>query len=40
MEFKTKFDIDDSAWCMKDNQPTRVIISGIEIVYKGNGSQV
>ncbi len=39
MKFETEFNIDDSAWCMKDNSPTNVTISGIEIVYKGNGSQ-
>lgn len=39
MKFETKFDINESAWYMKDNKPTKITVSGIEIVYKGDGSQ-
>lgn len=35
MQFKTKFNLKDSAWYMKDNKPTEVIISAIEIFYVG-----
>jgi len=33
MNFETKFNLDDHAWCMKDNKPTEVIISAIEIFF-------
>lgn len=33
MEFKTKFNLKDVVWYMKDNKPTEVIISAIEIFY-------
>ena len=31
MKFETQFDIGDHVWCMRDNKPTEVIISEIEI---------
>lgn len=33
MTFETKFDIDQRVWYMKNNKPTEVIISAIEIFY-------
>ena len=33
MEFKTVFNVKDTAWYMKNNKPTEVIISAIEIFY-------
>ena len=33
MKFETKFNLNDSAWYMKDNKPTEVIISAIEIFF-------
>ena len=33
MIFETKFNLDDHVWYMKDNKPTEVIISAIEIFY-------
>ncbi len=33
MEFKTKFNKEDKVWYMKNNKPTEVIISAIEIFY-------
>lgn len=30
MEIITKFSINDNAWFMKDNKPTKIIISAIE----------
>ena len=33
MEFKTKFNLKDKVWYMKNNKPTEVTISGIEIFY-------
>jgi hypothetical protein len=35
MDFKTKFNLDDRAWYMKDNKPEEVIISAIEIFFVG-----
>ena len=35
MEFKTKFEKGEKAWYMKNNKPTEVIISAIEIFYVG-----
>ena len=35
MKFETKFNKNDHAWYMKDNKPTEVIISSIEIFYVG-----
>lgn len=35
MEFKTKFNKGDTAWYMKNNKPTEVKISAIEIFYVG-----
>lgn len=35
MEFKTKFEKGERAWYMKNNKPTEVIISAIEIFYVG-----
>ncbi len=35
MKFETKFNKNDHAWYMKDNKPTEVIISAIEIFYVG-----
>lgn len=35
MKFETKFNLGDHAWCMKNNQPTEVVISAIEIFYVG-----
>ena len=39
MKFKTKFNVEDTAWCMKNNSPIKVFILGIKIVEYGNGSQ-
>lgn len=33
MNFTTKFNLKDRAWYMKNNKPTEVIISAIEIFY-------
>jgi len=33
MEFKTKFNVNDRVWFMKDNKPTEAIISAIKIFY-------
>lgn len=33
MEFKTKFNKGEKAWFMKDNKPTEVVISAIEIFF-------
>lgn len=33
MNFITKFNLKDRAWYMKNNKPTEVIISAIEIFY-------
>jgi len=33
MKFETKFNLNDNAWYMKDNKPTEVIISAINIFY-------
>ena len=33
MKFETKFDIDEIAWYMKNNAPTKVLISAIEIFH-------
>ena len=35
MEFKTKFDLEEHAWYIKDNRPTEVVISAIEIFFVG-----
>lgn len=35
MKFETKFNLEDHAWYMKDNKPTEVVISAIEIFYVG-----
>lgn len=35
MDFKTKFNKGDHVWYMKNNKPTEVIISAIEIFYVG-----
>lgn len=35
MEFKTKFNKDDVVWYMKDNKPTEVKITCIQIFYVG-----
>ena len=35
MIFETKFNLEERAWYMKDNKPTEVIISAIEIFYVG-----
>ncbi len=33
MKFETEFNTGDKAWYMKNNKPTKVIISAIEIFY-------
>lgn len=33
MKFETKFNIGEHAWYMKDNKPTEVVISAIEIFF-------
>lgn len=33
MTFETKFNLLDKVWYMRDNKPTEVIISAIEIFY-------
>lgn len=33
MIFETKFNLDEHAWCMKDNKPVEVVISAIEIFH-------
>lgn len=33
MDFTTKFNLKEMVWYMKDNKPTEVIISAIEIFY-------
>ena len=33
MKFETTFNINDHAWCMKNNTPIEVIISSIKIFY-------
>ncbi len=33
MEFKTKFNKEEKVWYMKNNKPTEVVISAIEIFY-------
>lgn len=33
MDFKTKYNLNDKVWFMKDNKPTEVKISAIEIFY-------
>lgn len=33
MKFETKFNVGDRAWLMKNNNPTEVIISAIEMFY-------
>ena len=33
MEFKTKFNKGEKVWYMKNNKPTEVVISSIEIFY-------
>lgn len=35
MRFETKFNLNDLAWYMKNNKPTEVVISAIEIFYVG-----
>lgn len=35
MDFETKFNIGDRAWFMKDNIPTEVVISCIQIFHVG-----
>ena len=35
MRFETKFNIADHVWYMKDNKPTEVSISAIEIFFVG-----
>ena len=35
MEFKTKFNIGDRVWYIKNNKPTEVRITAIEIFYMG-----
>lgn len=35
MEFKTKFNKGEKVWYMKDNKPTEVKITAIEIFYVG-----
>lgn len=35
MTIETKYNKDDTAWYMKDNKPTPVKISGIEVFYVG-----
>lgn len=33
MKLETKFDVNERAWYMKDNKPTEVIISAIEVFF-------
>lgn len=33
MKFETKFNVNERAWYMKDNKPTEVIISAIEVFF-------
>lgn len=33
MRFETKFNVGDHAWYMKDNKPTEIIVSAIEVFY-------
>jgi len=33
MKFETKFNVDEHSWYMKDNKPTEVVISAIEIFF-------
>lgn len=33
MEIKTEFNLEEKVWYMKNNKPTEVIISAIEIFY-------
>lgn len=40
MEFKTKFNKGDHAWFMKNNKPTEIIISAIEIFYVGTNQDL
>jgi hypothetical protein len=35
MNFKTKFNLEDRAWYMKNNKPVEVIISAIEVFHVG-----
>jgi len=35
MEFKTRFNLNDRVWYMKENKPTEVVISAIEIFFVG-----
>ena len=35
MNFKTKFNLEDRAWYMKDNKPIEVIVSAIHIFHVG-----
>ena len=33
MKFETKFNVEDCVWYMKNNKPTEVVISAIEIFF-------
>ena len=35
MNIKTKFNLNDTAWYMRDNKPKEVVISAIEIFHAG-----
>jgi hypothetical protein len=37
MKFESKFNVKDRLWYMKDNKPTEVIISSLNIRYSGSG---
>lgn len=40
MEIKTKFNIGDYAWCMKNNRPIKVRITSIEAFYGSSQGQI
>ena len=35
MEFKTRFNLNDHVWYVKENKPVEVVISAIEIFFVG-----
>lgn len=40
MEIKTKFNIGDYAWCMKNNRPIKVCITSIEAFYGSSQGRI
>ena len=40
MEIKTKFNIGDYAWCMKNNMPIKVRITSIEAFYGSSQGRI